>query len=400
MITAADFLKWCQVFNVVQGGGGGVVTFPLSLARGGTAAALTANTGGIVYSGASALAILAGTATANLPLLSGSTAAPHWGSFALALGGALTTAGALTFSGAHSFTGTLTANTAVTFPTSGTLATTSQIPSFPLSIANGGTAVAALPTVAGASAFAAWDANVNLPANSFIPGFATTATAAGTTTLTTSSAQIQEFTGTTTQTVVLPVVSTLSIGQNFVIVNKSTGAITVQSSGGDTINTIQAGTTGTFYCVLTSGTGISSWDSNYITTNPAAVTLTPTVTFATPGDLSVSYAIQTGFQYRFGNAVFVTYSIRFTPTYTTASGALRLGGLLISGGVTNWVLPVNISTQAVTFNTLGTQVFATVPSNYFQLNSQGSGAASSTLTTTNFISGVQYTIIISGFYGT
>lgn len=50
----------------------------LSMARGGTAASLTANTGGIVYSGASALAILSGTATAGQMLRSGSTAAPTW----------------------------------------------------------------------------------------------------------------------------------------------------------------------------------------------------------------------------------------------------------------------------------------------------------------------------------
>ncbi|MBI2644291.1 MAG: hypothetical protein HYW95_02140 [Candidatus Wildermuthbacteria bacterium] len=50
----------------------------LTLGNGGTGAALTASTGGIVYSGASALAILSGTATANQVLLSGSSAAPSW----------------------------------------------------------------------------------------------------------------------------------------------------------------------------------------------------------------------------------------------------------------------------------------------------------------------------------
>jgi hypothetical protein len=53
----------------------------IGLTYGGTNAALTASTGGIVYSGASALAILAGNATANLPLLSGSSAAPSWSSY-------------------------------------------------------------------------------------------------------------------------------------------------------------------------------------------------------------------------------------------------------------------------------------------------------------------------------
>jgi hypothetical protein len=51
----------------------------------------------------------------------------------------ITIGGSVTFSGAFTFAGTLTGNTAVTFPTSGTLATTSDIPSFPLSLTNGGT---------------------------------------------------------------------------------------------------------------------------------------------------------------------------------------------------------------------------------------------------------------------
>ncbi len=53
-------------------------TGTLGLDQGGTAASLTASTGGIVYSGASALAILSGTPTANKVLLSGASAAPAW----------------------------------------------------------------------------------------------------------------------------------------------------------------------------------------------------------------------------------------------------------------------------------------------------------------------------------
>lgn len=55
------------------------------------------------------------------------------GGMSISLSGSFTTLGA--FSAAFTFTG----STGVTFPTSGTLATTSQIPSFPLSPANGGT---------------------------------------------------------------------------------------------------------------------------------------------------------------------------------------------------------------------------------------------------------------------
>ena len=56
----------------------GNITFPVTLANGGTNASLTANNGGIFYSTATAGAILAGTATAGLALLSGSSTTPAW----------------------------------------------------------------------------------------------------------------------------------------------------------------------------------------------------------------------------------------------------------------------------------------------------------------------------------
>ena len=53
-------------------------TGQLGLTRGGTGASLTASNGGICYSTGSALAILAGTATANKVLMSGASGAPSW----------------------------------------------------------------------------------------------------------------------------------------------------------------------------------------------------------------------------------------------------------------------------------------------------------------------------------
>jgi hypothetical protein len=53
-------------------------TGQLGLTRGGTAASLTASNGGIVYSNASTLAILAGTATAGQMLQSGASTTPSW----------------------------------------------------------------------------------------------------------------------------------------------------------------------------------------------------------------------------------------------------------------------------------------------------------------------------------
>jgi len=77
---------------------------------------------------------------------------------------------------------------------------------------------------------------------SLVEGLTSTATAAGTTTLTASSRPIQQFTGTTTQTVVLPDATTLSIGRRFDINNRSTGAITVNANGGGAVGVVAAGT--------------------------------------------------------------------------------------------------------------------------------------------------------------
>ncbi len=145
--------------------------------------------------------------------------------------------------------------------TSGTLAVTLSGTALP--IANGGTAVTSLPTTAQTSAFAAWDANKNLGANNFLSAYTTTATGASTTTLTVASTQLQYFTGVTTQTVVLPVTSTLVLGQKFEVVNNSTGNVTVQSSGANAIQVMSLGTFATFTVILTSGTTAASWNVSY-----------------------------------------------------------------------------------------------------------------------------------------
>ena len=75
--------------------------------------------------------------------------------------------------------------------------------------------------------------------------FRTQATAAGTTTLVVGDASIQEFTGSTTQTVLLPTTGVVA-GQSFRIINNSTGAVTVQSSGANTVMTL-AGVSSSVY---------------------------------------------------------------------------------------------------------------------------------------------------------
>lgn len=88
--------------------------------------------------------------------------------------------------------------------------------------------------------------------NNVRQGVASTATAAGTTTLTLTSKHLQIFTGTTTQTVQLPAANAggAGIGVEFVIKNRSTDNLTVSRAGSDTIE-------GATSIVLTSGQAVT-----------------------------------------------------------------------------------------------------------------------------------------------
>lgn len=116
-----------------------------------------------------------------------------------------------------------------------------------------------------------WDVNISAISNTTIPAgthtllardsYATTVTAAGTTTLTVSSQYQQFFTGSTTQTVTLPVANTLPLGFTFRIVNLSSGNVTVQSSGANSVVVLSANTSAILTCILASGTSAASWSA-------------------------------------------------------------------------------------------------------------------------------------------
>lgn len=89
----------------------GSFAFPLAMSLGGTGANLTPSNGGLVYSNASTLAILAGTATANQIPLSGANAAPSWSTATFASTYAASTL--LYSNGANTVVGLATANSAL-----------------------------------------------------------------------------------------------------------------------------------------------------------------------------------------------------------------------------------------------------------------------------------------------
>jgi TM2 domain-containing membrane protein YozV len=93
------------------------VSYPISLANGGTNATLAASNGGIFYSTASTGAVLAGTVTADQVLLSGSSTTPAWST---ATYPASTTINQLLYSSAANTIGGLTTANSAVLVTNGT----------------------------------------------------------------------------------------------------------------------------------------------------------------------------------------------------------------------------------------------------------------------------------------
>jgi hypothetical protein len=177
-----------------------------------------------------------------------------------------------------------------------------------------------------------------LQANNLVSGYTTTATAAGTTVLTVGSTQQQYFTGVTTQTVTLPVTSTLVLGLNFEIVNNSTGVVTVNSSGGNLIVAMQAQTQLVVTCILTSGTSAASWDTDYtadIVPVPLAVGGTNAALTATNNALVVGTATAMDFLSSGANGVLVSSNAN-VPAWLANSGTAGFVLTANAGAPPSW----------------------------------------------------------------
>jgi len=127
---------------------------------------------------------------------------------------------------------------------------------------------------------------------------------------------------------------------------------------------------------------------------------TPTFTFATPGNLSTSYAVQDGTYVKIGCLVFVSILVSVTPTHTTASGNARIGGLPFPvEPVNNYVLPTDI-VSTVTWPTGTTQVvgIAIAGQSYIEFRSEGSGVSRTAWAGTQFPTGTLRNVQFTGCY--
>jgi hypothetical protein len=132
-------------------------------------------------------------------------------------------------------------------------------------------------------------------------------------------------------------------------------------------------------------------------------TFTPTLSFATAGDLSVSYTTQVGNYAKVGNLVHGQIVLVATPTYTTTSGVLQIGGLPYTAKQgSNIVQSVLLSSHGanLTYPTSCTTVVGRIAQNtkIINLRGMGSGAASADLTTANAASGAQQSLSLSFTY--
>lgn len=117
---------------------------------------------------------------------------------------------------------------------------------------------------------------------------------------------------------------------------------------------------------------------------------TPTLAFAAPGDLSVSYSTQAGAYWRIGDLVLALVHLAATPTYDTASGQLRIAGLPFTVGdpmVANTFQHGGSTTYPANAQTLVTRPEA--GTTYFTCLGLGPGVAS-TLTVANVASGAGF----------
>ena len=172
--------------------------------------------------------------------------------------------------------------------------------------------------------------------NNIKMGYTTTATAAGTTTLTVASNYRQFFTGTLAQTIVLPVTSTLVTGIAYEIENNSTGLLTVNSSGGNLVGTIPAGVCAHAVCIGTTLTTAADWDWDYISTSAITGTganvLATSPTITTPTIDTITSAAATALTLKSAGTTALTISTSQAATFaSTVADSVAILRPLVSG---------------------------------------------------------------------
>lgn len=131
----------------------------------------------------------------------------------------------------------------------------------------------------------------------------------------------------------------------------------------------------------------------WLNANVLDVAFTPVVAFATPGNSSFVYTVQTGFYQRIGNRMEVELQVSFTPTIGTGSGTVLVSGFPafnasaifrgVVGGLSSvWTWPTGV-----------TQVLAVASgTTAIQLVGQGTGINAVAFAASNMTTGSAHVI--------
>ena len=231
--------------------------------------------------------------------------------------------------------------------------------------------------------------SLNLGAQSF-------ATSSGTTTLTNTSPYYTIFTGSSTQSIVLPNATTLGVGQVYVIENNSTGAVTVKANGGSTLWIIA--TTAELRVILTAnGTAAGTWQIDYLGGNYASgklFTVNNTLTFnGTDGTTmtfpttSKTIAAIDGSNWTISGQAIGDIPIATSATTYGKLADVATGRVLISGGVgvaPSWSTSIPSTTTATT-QAVGTNNTTIATTAFVLANSQPLNSTFTTLTSASAI---------------
>ena len=332
----------------VANGGTGAVTLT-GLAYGNGTSAFTAATAAQVVSVIGTTAVtnstnttnLLGGATGSIPYQSAinTTSLLSIGSTGQVLGisGGLPTWTTLSGVSVVSFSGGTTGLTPSS-PTTGAITLGGT-----LNVANGGTGVT---SSSGANSVVLRDANGNITTNCLFEGYTTQAASGTTITLTASTAQNYQITGSGGQTIKLPDATTLPNGALFTFNNnQSSGAITVVNNSSTTIATIQSGGYVTVV-LLSNSSAAGSWDRHDST--PSNVSWS-TNTLDYPGSITSATWNGTAVAINRGGTGQTTASAGFN----ALSPITSIGDIIIGNG-TNSATRLGIGTNGYVLTSNGT----------------------------------------------
>jgi hypothetical protein len=202
-----------------------------------------------------------------------------------------------------------------------------------IGVAYGGTGVV---SSSGANSVVLRDANQNVTFSNFTSGFTAVTAAAGTTVLTVASTRTQVLVGSTTQTIQLPDATTLQLGQSFIFVNNSSGALTITNNASATIEVIPAG-------------GASQLGATSIATNAGTWgiysflpgTYNFSIATADFGNATITNATWNGnpIPYNYGGTTLNTFGGANNAIFSTSATALAAGTLPATAGGTGLTSP-------------------------------------------------------------